>query len=340
MRFRAAREHDLPTCLTLLHPGFIVESAVKDRIVSIWREWLVKEQCTFSIIEDPGLPHPASIEACGISVFLADAFYDSLTEHPAPMTAARLYRACLEGPSPVLSADEIRARNSGSGMNLFVPHFGLRNQDMTAPRTMQALQVGSAAFYFFHSGFRINSVLFEVFGEQPARFMEAGGFQLVTDFAATKDAGSLGSGGPSGRRAREQFRPYLFGASKSTMAHGAVNQMSFLFHPQEPIIGLSPSEQRLLLRALQNEPDAEIANALGVSADAVKKAWGRIYARAATVAPYLIGSNAARSGPHRSLEKRRHLLDYLRNHLEELRPRLPERRRGRSPATAADAARR
>jgi DNA-binding CsgD family transcriptional regulator len=320
MRFRTAREADLASCLTMLHPGFVVDPAIKERMIDVWRAWLANEQCTFSIIEDPALAHPECVEACGVSVFVSDRFVEQLSDRPAPMTAARLYQEYLAGTSPVLSASEIRARNSSCGLNLFVLHFGLRNHDMTAPRTMQALQVGSAAFYFFHSGYRINSVAFEVFGEQQARFMEAGGFQLVTDF------GSQGAQ----FRITPEFRPCLYGARKTDIAHGAVNQLSFLFHPQEPMLELSLAEQRILLRALQNAPDTDIADALGISLDAVKKAWGRIYARVATIAPYLLASDAPHTGPHRSLEKRRHLLEYVRNHLEELRPRVSRRGRPRT----------
>jgi hypothetical protein len=328
MRFRTAREGDLQTCLTLLHPGLVIDRPLKDRVVDIWRELLADERCTFSIVEDPSRPYPESIEAFGMSVFVSDAFLTELTAKPSPMLATRLYQAIVSGRSPVLDFAEMQAGNSTTGLNLFIVHFGLRNHDMTVPRTLQALQFGSAAFYFFHSGYRINVLLSEVFGEQQARYMEAGGFRLETDFgnvAFPEGAGDC------------RNRPFLFALRKDDVAQGAVNQLSFLFQPPTAILGLPHTEQRILSRALQNESDQEIAEATGVSLDAVKKAWGRIYGRVAAAAPYIIGGHSAQPGGHRSLEKRRHLLDYLRGHLEELRPHLPPRRLP-APRRAANAA--
>ena len=139
-----------------------------------------------------------------------------------------------------------------------VLHFGLRGCDLQAPRTVRSLQTGSAAFFFFHSGFRINRLLNEVSGPAAALYMSAG------------------------------------------------------------------AEQRVLVRALLNETDSEIAADLGVSLDAIKKCWARIYERTGRVAPYALGPEAAPSRGRRSLEKRRHLLEHLRTHPEELRPhRLP-----------------
>jgi hypothetical protein len=77
----------------------------------------------------------------------------------------------------------------------------------------------------------------------------------------------------------------------------------------------------VLVRALLNESDAQIAKSLGVSLDGVKKTWRRTYERLALGAPFLVGAlDRPVNMNHRSAEKRRHLLDYLRTHLEELRP--------------------
>ena len=74
------------------------------------------------------------------------------------------------------------------------------------------------------------------------------------------------------------------------------------------------------LRALLNESDSEIASAMTISLDAVKKTWRRAYDRVAVAAPSLLGKATAAASNRRGTEKRRHLLEYLRDHLEELRP--------------------
>ena len=91
-----------------------------------------------------------------------------------------------------------------------------------------------------------------------------------------------------------------------------------------PGVPLTPGEQRVLIRAMLTESDAQIAVHLGVSLDSVKKTWRRVFERAAHAAPELFasvgGTGKRNSGQSRGLEKRRHLLDHLRSHLEELRP--------------------
>ncbi|HEY1865951.1 MAG TPA: hypothetical protein VGG55_02680, partial [Candidatus Acidoferrales bacterium] len=96
----------------------------------------------------------------------------------------------------------------------------------------------------------------------------------------------------------------------------------FDYHP--PMFGFSPSEQRLLLCALDGEmgTDQELCEKLRISLTTVKKMWLSIYDRVAEGMPEWIPDHArADMGPpERGKEKRRRLLAYLREHPEELRP--------------------
>jgi hypothetical protein len=60
--------------------------------------------------------------------------------------------------------------------------------------------------------------------------------------------------------------PNLFALRKEWIEPGAVNQLAFLFHPLTPQLALSASEQRLLVRALLNESDQQIADGSGITA--------------------------------------------------------------------------
>ena len=106
---------------------------------------------------------------------------------------------------------------------------------------------------------------------------------------------------------------------RDQVAPGAINPLSQLFNPPAPRLGFSRVERQLIERALLNETDSHIAESTGVSIDAVKKTWTNIYARVKREAPFLIPGDLPSSGM-RGQEKRRHLLDYVRMHLEELRP--------------------
>jgi hypothetical protein len=100
---------------------------------------------------------------------------------------------------------------------------------------------------------------------------------------------------------------------------GVIDTLSSLFYPPSPQIGFSPSEQRVLVHALLNQTDAQIARRLGLSVDAVKKTWRRIYDRVSRRFPYLVADERKSDGG-RSSEKRRHVLEHVRAHPEEVRP--------------------
>jgi len=264
-------------------------------------------------IEDPQRRHPDSIEAFGLSVFVTDAFIEQYLADPRPYVAEYLFEHMLDRRSPVLSPADVRRANSSTGLNVLVVHFGLRNPDMSDERTRRALRAGSAAFYFGHAGYRLNLLVDEVFGSQQALYMEAGGFRLIDDFRQPprSELAAISS----------DRWPYLFALRKEWVTPGAVNEMTFLFHPMVPRLGLPASEQRVLTRALLNESDQEIADALAVTTDAVKKTWRRLYERVALIAPHALGTDdRTRGALGRSTEKRRHLLEYMRAHPEELRP--------------------
>jgi DNA-binding CsgD family transcriptional regulator len=94
-----------------------------------------------------------------------------------------------------------------------------------------------------------------------------------------------------------------------------------LFVYQPPQFGFRPSEQRLLLAALQGGTDEDIAETLKISLSAVKKTWRSIYDRVTPLCPGLIADKVAEeSNSERGKEKKQRMLAYLREHPEELRP--------------------
>ena len=90
---------------------------------------------------------------------------------------------------------------------------------------------------------------------------------------------------------------------------------------EAPRFGFRPSEQRLLLTALRGGTDDELSNELGISLSGVKKSWLSIYDR---VSGHLAGFSSNRDAmegtTERGKEKKQRLLNYLREHPEELRP--------------------
>jgi len=320
LRFRIGTRADLPHCAKLLPAAFRTSPAVREKWVSLWERLLTVEAQTFVVVEDLEKKHPANIEAFGMSAFVTDRFAEEFCASPAPYRPALLYERMLAGEDVVLSAQELLRANTTTGINIVVLHFGMRNEDLAAARSAQALAAGSAAFYFFHSGYCVNWVINEVYGAQAAQYMEAGGFRLVRDFHKEAPA-AFADVSPA-------HYPYLFILRRDWIEPGAVNPLSMLLsNPVPPRIFFSSTERRVLERALLNESDAQICAGLGVSVDAVKKTWRSIYGRVSRRAPFVIPESDRGPAGSRGQEKRRHLLEYLRTHLEELRPSLPPRNR-------------
>lgn len=121
-------------------------------------------------------------------------------------------------------------------------------------------------------------------------------------------------------------KPHVVGVRRS-MEHErddswTTSWVGTLFDYQPPRFGFSRSEQRLLHAALAGESgtDNELAESLGVSLPTIKKMWLSIYRRVNDRQPEAIRDCVPVDAAERGKEKRRHLLVYLREHPEELRP--------------------
>jgi len=305
MRFRLVEPRDFPTCRSLLNPALHLSRRVIERLPTLWRALALFG--TFSIVEDPVKPHPESIQGFGASAFVSDQFVDEFLEARCNYLDAALYERIIAGPPPILSESQVAEANSGDGLNLVVLNYGLRDHDLSKPSTQRVLQLGTAAFYSLHAGYRIKTMLNEVFSEEAAQYMTAGGFHLQNTVSAPAEPLS------------DDPAPRLFALRREWVQRGVIDPLSALFYPSAPQIGFSPAEQRVLVHALLNRSDAEIAEQLGLSLDGVKKTWRRIYDRVSRRLPYLIADERKSSGG-RSTEKRRHVLDHLRAHPEEVRP--------------------
>ena len=313
-RFRIADKADLPHLLALVPDGLRLDPAKRRRLPMLWGRLLDSEAKVFCVIEDLERPYPDRLEAFGLSVFVTDRFADDFCTDPQPYFPKFFYERGLAGEQIVLSSEQLREANAANGINIAVLHFGLRRPDISDPRTAEALKTGSAAFFFFHMGYKVRVIINEVYSAGHRDYMNAGGFHLLRDFHADSPSEFVNT-------PPDQY-PYLFTLRREHVAPGAVNPLSQMFESPAPRLGFSRVERQLLERALLNETDAQIAENAGVSTDAVKKTWANIYLRVAREAPFLFPGAVPSSGL-RGQEKRRHLLEYARMHLEELRPGRP-----------------
>jgi hypothetical protein len=310
--YRLAELADVDPCMEMMPPEFVCPSDLWARLPDVWRQWLSDGETHFTILEDVERPDLKRRVAFGVSVFVTDEFAAEAQTALPPSVAAQATLRSLEGRSPVLTRTAIGHANSGTGLNLLVLVIGWaadRLEDEEVRRVKARLM---EAFLFMHGGYRLNLVMQEVYSIQEANRGVAIGARLITDYGRFYGDEGLPLPPP-------ESRPYLLGIRREEVQEGSAMSPLFLFSP--PRFAFRSGEQEMLFRALLGEADEDLARTLHVSPSTVHKRWQAAYERVAAVAPGLLpGAEASLNERSRGAEKRRHLLSYLRSHLEELRP--------------------
>ena len=287
---------DIPAWCRLVPHEMPLDAQIAAKLPALWTSLLEKE----AIRRGPSSRTPETTNTWRRSApafFSTGAFADLIASPPARV-AESIYRALLNGEKAILSAREIAKANSNSGVDVCVMHFCERPVDLNDPIGQQLLAMGHAAFRDAHLGYNVRALVHQNFRPSHRAFLLAGGMALFHDFAAPKEAG---------RDATESS--VIVGMTRErAMTEPAGSPISFLFLSQQPRFYFAPSERRVLRAALTGRSDSEIAALLGVSHDAVKGAWKVVFRRVAESA----GEDASHG--------RRRLLEYLRQHPEELRP--------------------
>jgi hypothetical protein len=313
MRFRAGGHADIAPCLQLLREdgGLRCSEESWRAMPGAWERLLDREMGVFLVWEDLSGTAPV-LAAFGVSVFIARALLDAYCASPAPYFAELFYQWARTASWPVVDGDDVRqSRGAGLSLDLVVLHFCLRHRSLDHPVTQRYLPVGASAWYYAHAGYKLDSLWFEVFGAEHARFLEHGGYALRHDFSAWSREHAT----------PEALSPFMYGMAREEVRRGAMDQGSLaMFEPPAPCFGFSPAEQSLLRRSLLGASDRELAGQLHVAQDTVKKLWNGIYQRVQRANPHVLGVRDI-DPMTRGTEKRRHLIEYLRHHMEELRPR-------------------
>jgi DNA-binding CsgD family transcriptional regulator len=298
-----------------MREGFIYGSDSHPRLQSLWLELTAKKSWITVAVEDRRRPEGRRLVGFGASVFVTDAFAQhALKGQPF------LSRAFLEkwetGERPYLSRDEVAQANAGGGLNLMILHYGwdpeLSLEDL---QRIQLLQ--TERFIHQHAGYRTKEYLQEAFGPELLDFLLKAGSSLRHDYRGARWRRSVGGVRAQDRPALVGFRPEEMKDQSGTAA--AMMQARAV----PPRFGLAPSEQEMLVGALESKTDEELASTLDLSPWTVKKRWQAVYLKVKKADPDLLearnGMDGTEEGHNR--QRRRYLLDYLRHHPEELRPR-------------------
>lgn len=289
-------QHLVPTWLPLA-------PALRAAIPAIWTRLLGHPGFNGDVIEDLNRPPGQRIVGLGVAIALDERWATRLREAPPTFAPALLYSELLDGQFQPPSDKALARMNARGEVNFLVLHYEQTLTDLANPDALQVLGVAMSLFRFAHAGYRLNCLYQEAMGEQ-------GAYMLSMGFRA--------------RTARQQEGlSELYGLQRDEAARllpGSPVRDAFQFTP--PRFGFSASERRLLRLAVTDLTDEAIGDELGISGHGVKKLWRQTHQRAQDAMPALFGEagSSERDGAGRGPEKRRALLQYLRQHPEELRP--------------------
>ena len=317
LRWRPMQPADVDRCVEIVaaHPVIGPRYGVDiENLGRAWRKLLGSAAISHNVFEWLD-GNRATIVGVGFAVFVRDEFMREIKTPPLHWIGPELARRVAGKDCPVLTDDEVRDANSGSGLSELVWE-GIGTPEFAHSMDFYHAMVGS--YVEVHRGFLLKEMIAGQADsvERLLSVIESGGLywnpaQQRYDTTSPEPPEILAA------------RPHLVGITRELANVRPGSWISTLFNYRPPRFGFSRGEQQLLLAALKSlhGTDQELAAALHLSIPTVKKMWGSIYRRVAACDPELVPDPAlAEPGTHeRGREKRRSLLAYVRDHPEELR---------------------
>ena len=284
----------------------------------VGREWrvLLKNSATVSMaVEDGERPPDRRLIGCGQLAFVTDEFVGWARTAPVPYVNVQATRPMPDGSQPLLTLNQVAEANAGAGLNGLFTRWGRANQHLTPEEQGQVGWFMHQACLTLTRGYQFKELLIEAIGEAARDSALRAGF--VERNCARTDHGDHHS---------PLNRPFLMGITREEARRREGCVMGYFFVFQPPRFGFTPEQQKMLrlCHRLPESSDEALAQALGEPPATVKNWWRAIYGRMMDADPDLL---PIRESGARGLEKKRRVLQYLREHPEELRPYQPRRRK-------------
>jgi hypothetical protein len=300
MYWRPIRAAELSACLEL-QPACLGDHIVgRKTALQVWTRLV--DQPAFQgrvIVSDPPIGGHA-IAGCGLGVFVSSQFADREICDPRPGLNSRIIAGIVAGEPILPDYLGLCRANAGKGVD-FVIMYGTWREGILSPEQLSEFQrLLGTSFVEHFAGFRFNRILKESVGAPLVDLARKSGvYRVVAEFPESESVLAVVS--------RES-------AFASTYSLGPL-----LYRFEAPVLRLGPGQQELLQAALSGRTDRELSRDLGLTIEATKKRWFSIFARVEQFKPELFVASD-NSGDGRGLQKRHHVIAYVRAHPEELRP--------------------
>jgi len=331
---RKGSARDLLNCYAL-HESLRLPYAQtgKDTLLEMWRALLSTGAMQLSLVEDRTRLVGSRVVAFRASVFVNDEFCLEAQSMLRPYLGVELAQRYLAHELPALNREQIAQANARDGLNVVMCFEGWAEYGITREHFLAVREKQSEAFYLSLRGYRLKEFLAEPVGTETAQWMLGAGARLRHDYSNYFRKNRL-------LERENSKRPYLVGLTKEEALAHPGSSIAGLFIHTAPRFHFNFSQRVLLQHALTGETCEQLAVSLSLSPWTVKKRWQAIYDRVADVDSELLPPPISYSAHalSRGAERRRQLLNYLRQHLEELRPyrSLTHRHPGRTPSLGCD----
>lgn len=261
------------------------------------------------VVEDAEAAPGRRMVAFGQVVFVSDRFVTQILANPVPWVLVQATRTLDDGSWPLLSLDAVGAANSGAGLNSLTTRWAVAEAFLTDEQERLVNEYLWRSFLSLSRGYNFKEIFLETVGDFARERALHSGFHVRADYDHYFQA-----------HPPDPFtdRPCLMSVTRAEAAQSHGTLISHLFSYLPPRFGFSRRSQDLLNWTLDGRTNEEFADIQGLTGDAVKKRWLKIYERVETVDGNLLPDERETDG--RGREKRRRLLHYLREHPEELRP--------------------
>ena len=320
---RRGTVEDVAECYALHESLRLPYSRSARRILpEMWRTLLYKGAMQLTLVTNRAAMRIVSFSTI---LFLTEEFCSEARSKFPPYLGVELAQQYLSGELPGLNREQVARANAGEGLNVMMCFDGWAKDGFSRKQFLAVRQKQGEALHLALRGYRVKEFIAEPIGNEASQWMFDAGARLRRDYSEYFRRNDLSEPQPS-------RRPLLVGLTKKeAFAHCGSNIASLFICPA-PRFYFSRSERVLLQHALMGETCEQLAASLSISPWTVKERWHAIYDRVTDVDPELLPTPIA-YGLHvssRGRERRRLLLNYLRQHLEELRPYELPRQRHRS----------
>jgi DNA-binding CsgD family transcriptional regulator len=314
MRYRPATQSDIAAVASKFRGrnALPLEPRVRAALPVLLQQLIASPASTLTLFEERTGAGPELISFAG-GLFLQDAVIENYLAHPYPGLLPSVLAALLDGRGPLMSLEEIRLANSNNGLALAVFPMPLGSLEWSSPLVAQLRRLAPQSFVRYYAGYRLRAIYYEVFTDEVADYLRAGGYQLLYDFSAAAGTGFMGV----------DCRARMMRLTRAELPPGAMSMATQMFDPPAAKLGLTPAEQRVVLHALDGASDRALAETLHLSSETVRSNWRSIYRRLAGELTEIDAISLHGDHATRGLEKRRIAIEYFRQNMQELRPSLP-----------------